>query len=624
METEARELSGSSGPKASMYNAEGQAAALGMGTERVRRVWAYILPLSITFCGLLLTQFSQTYVQRQQQMQEIAGFERVADHLTDRFDTIVRQQEDLLVGVRGLFSASNHVSRLEYDQFMSSVDLPARFPAAYAIAWTPKILDADVERYEVQVAVDRSVNPAGYLGFKIRPPSQNAERFPVTYIAPDKGLERGPLGIDLGASDVRRMGITGAIDSGLLSATAVFDLLGLQKKSDDPTGFLMALALYETPMPETLEQRRQQFRGAIVGAFRISTLLSEAGVSDMTGVALYDVTDGAVVSGQSPFYTLGTVDSSFSSIVRTKDVANRMWEIRYFKSPEALQVWSDSSAKSIVLVLGIILSLISGLLLHVLITSRNRALSLAHSLTADLTQVNADLTRSNHDLSQFAYVASHDLQTPVRNVQTTITLLEGTLKSVDDPAAEIYMDYLRRSAQRMQRLVGDLLDYARTERLELDLVELDLGDVLNQTLERLSDKVKETSAQVNVDKMPTILGEADQLERVFSNIIMNALTYVHPDRRPVVNVNVSLSNNSWAVAIEDNGVGIEEQHFKRIFEPFQRLHRHDEIAGTGLGLSICKEIVERHGGSLLLSSVKGEGSVFTLYFPNPQPMLKAA
>ncbi len=272
-----------------------QRRLLGLGTERVRSLWAYVLPLCVTCFGLYLTHFSQAYVQRQQQMQENAGFERVVDHLTTSFDTIVRQHEDLLVGLRGLFYASGQVTRLEFDQFMSSVDLTGRFPATFGIAWNPRVLNADVERYEAQVANDRSLNPAGYPGFRIRPPSQNAERYPLTFLAPDKGLE-GPMGIDLAADSSRRLALLAARDTGQLAATPIIELIDLKNRVEDPAGFLIALALYESAVPATLEQRRSEFQGVISGAFRIPTLLNEAGVDEQTGIELYDVTDGLYVT----------------------------------------------------------------------------------------------------------------------------------------------------------------------------------------------------------------------------------------------------------------------------------------------------------------------------------------
>ena len=588
-----------------------------------RVLWWYVLPAIVLCLGLALTYFAYAFVKKQQVAAQQSTFGYMADDLTGRLDIAMGQHEDLLVGLRGLFVASSEITRLEFHQFIESVALSERFPAIYGIGWNQKVLDEDVYSFEQWVRNDRSLRPEGYPEFSIKPATDNPVRFPLTFLAPAHRVQ-GAHGVDLGATASRRLAITAAIDTGLFAASPPVKLIDLDEGTNDAAGFVVALAVYETINTPDVDSRREQLLGVISGAFRVKRLLDSAGADQFAGVRVFDVTDVSDTSGSEPFYSMGKIEENFDYLIRHFEVAGRQWQVYLYQTPETVKQWVDTSTVPIVASLGFLVSVVSAALVHVLITSRNRAMSLARRLNSDLSRVNDDLSRSNHDLGQFAYVASHDLQTPIRNVQSTITLLEFALEDVDDPAVTRYLHYLQQSALRMQNLVGDLLFYARAERMDPELVEMDLNEVFDRTLHRLETTISESQATIDVQDLPAIMGDADQLERVISNLVVNAVKYRHADRSPRVRIHAELSGSEWAIHISDNGLGIEHKHLQRVFEPFHRLHRQDEIEGTGLGLSICKQIISSHGGRVHLESTLGEGSVFTLYFPAMQSARKAA
>ena len=226
-----------------------------------------------------------------------------------------------------------------------------------------------------------------------------------------------------------------------------------------------------------------------------------------------------------------------------------------------------------------------------------------------------DLKHSNAELRQFAYVASHDLQEPLRMVTSYMQLLERQMKGkLDDENLE-YFGYAVEGAKRMGQLIKDLLDYSRVESRGEEFVPVDAGESLCKALLNLQVAVSDAEAKITHDDMPLVLADDSQLMRLIQNIIGNALKYHAPDRPPEIHVSAERHGGEWRFSVRDNGIGIEPQYFDRVFDIFQRLHGRNEYEGTGIGLAICRKIVERHGGSIWLESEPGEGSTFFFSLP---------
>ena len=231
-----------------------------------------------------------------------------------------------------------------------------------------------------------------------------------------------------------------------------------------------------------------------------------------------------------------------------------------------------------------------------------------------IIQTTEELKRSNKELEEFAYVASHDLQEPLRKVANYTELLAKRYKGKLDPTADKFIDYVVDGALRMQTLIRDLLTYSRAGREDTVFEPADFNVLLKEALINLETAIQDSRASVTWDPLPTLMANPLQMIQLLQNLIGNAIKYKGSDS-PAVHVFARQDGNHWLFSVKDNGIGISPQYFDRIFVIFQRLHTRAEYKGTGIGLSICKKIVERHGGHIWVESAEGKGSTF--YFTIP-------
>jgi PAS domain S-box-containing protein len=232
---------------------------------------------------------------------------------------------------------------------------------------------------------------------------------------------------------------------------------------------------------------------------------------------------------------------------------------------------------------------------------------------------NEALARSNHELEQFAYVASHDLQEPLRMVSNYTQLLARRYRDQLDADANEFIDFAVDGAKRMQDLIHDLLQYARVERRGREFHPASAETIVGDALSNLAGAIAEAKASIVVDALPTLTCDASQMTQVFQNLIGNAVKFRKPDQPPVVRVSATREDGAWRLSVADNGIGIEPRFFERIFQMFQRLHARGEYSGTGIGLALCKKIVERHGGQMRVESAPGRGAKFSFTVPDVIP-----
>ncbi|UBI40923.1 CHASE3 domain-containing protein [Streptomyces mobaraensis] len=226
----------------------------------------------------------------------------------------------------------------------------------------------------------------------------------------------------------------------------------------------------------------------------------------------------------------------------------------------------------------------------------------------------AELRRSNAELEQFAYVASHDLQEPLRKVASFCQLLQRRYGDGLDERAHQYIAFAVDGANRMQVLINDLLAFSRVGRVHNDHDTVDLEAVLETTLDALSVPVEESEAEITHDPLPTVVGDRTQLGMLWQNLVSNAVKFRAPDRRPAIHVSAERDGDVWRFAVTDNGIGIGPEYTEKVFALFQRLHTREAYPGTGIGLAMCRKIVEFHGGTIAVDPEHEGGArvVFTL------------
>lgn len=249
------------------------------------------------------------------------------------------------------------------------------------------------------------------------------------------------------------------------------------------------------------------------------------------------------------------------------------------------------------------------------VTERTRAHELIRQAKETAEKTAEDLARSNADLEQFAYVASHDLQEPLRAVAGFMGMLKRQYTNQLDEKAQQYIGHAIEGAERMQALVNDLLTFSRVGTKGGAFARIPIQAALNRALDNLRIAIEESNAQITSDELPEITADASQMAQLLQNLIANAIKF-RGERQPRIHISSQCQNDQWTFCVSDNGIGIEAQYFDRIFLIFQRLHSRTYYSGTGIGLAVCKKIVERHGGTIGVESKPGEGSTFCFTIPD--------
>jgi signal transduction histidine kinase len=244
--------------------------------------------------------------------------------------------------------------------------------------------------------------------------------------------------------------------------------------------------------------------------------------------------------------------------------------------------------------------------------------SLRQKMEEDLARKVDELARSNADLEQFAYVASHDLQEPLRMVTAYTQLLAERYHGRLDENADKFIGYASEGAQRMQVLIHDLLAFSRIGRNSSASGSVDCNAVMGEVLLGLETAIQESGATVTHGKLPAVWADRTQVAQVFQNLIGNAIKFRGPEP-PVISAQAEKTEQFWQFSVSDNGIGIAPEYAENIFVVFQRLHARSEYAGNGIGLAICKKIVERYGGRIWVESQAGSGSTFKFTLPGQDP-----
>ncbi|MFW6067613.1 MAG: sensor histidine kinase [Myxococcota bacterium] len=249
---------------------------------------------------------------------------------------------------------------------------------------------------------------------------------------------------------------------------------------------------------------------------------------------------------------------------------------------------------------------------------RERAEADLRRLNAELERRVADRTealrRSNEDLEQFAYVASHDLQEPLRAVSMYVQMLEQQYAEQLGPEGRKYVGYAVEGANRMRELIKDLLTYSRANTQDQRFCEVDAEGALRQAVANVQGALDAKKGRLTHDALPTVVADATQLTQIFQNLLSNAIKYA-PNEGLHIHVSADEDGDTVTFHVRDDGIGIDPEYHEQIFEPFRRLHTRQEYPGSGLGLSICKRLTERHGGRIWVESTPGHGSTFHIRLP---------
>ena len=571
---------------------------------------------AVTIWLLLATALAAWFGARQVERRGADQLDERAAQIAATVDRRVDTYVEKMYGLRGFLQATPRPTRARFETYLAGQRVGERFPGALSIGFAERTELEGREEYIRRVDADAQVSNLPYPRFAIRPNAQRPVSVVVDYVHPI-GAAQEAFGFDLLSEPARRAAVTRARDSAVPVATS--PLIFVTERENEQ-GVLVMLPLYSGPdQTPSAAQRMRRFRGVTYAALRFPDLMRGL-VAPGDDLELYDVGSAEdplparLRVGDEAFDLRGGPDAPERETENTRVqplvTAGRRWRV-YFAPEGDLVSGSERAIPWLIGSFGLLVSLLAGSVVQALATSRRRAEVLVEERTDELR-------RSNEELERFAFIASHDLQQPLRTVSGFLQLLERQSADRLDDAAKEFIGHAQAGTRQMGTLIDDLLAYSRVARDDRPLGPVPLDEVWDAAVEQLRATIEEVTATVTRDDLPVVHGDRGQLVQVFANLIGNGVKY-RRDEPPVVHASASRVGQDWQIAVQDNGIGIDEQHHGRIFEMFRRLHTEEEFEGTGVGLALAKRIVERSGGDITVESRPGSGSRFVVTLKPAEP-----
>lgn len=614
----------------------------------ITRRW---FPVAVLLTGLMLTLLASYYATRTIQLRARAQFETAALRTRANIRSRLEIYNALLRSTAGFMAVEKEVTKERFRSYVDRLRIPQNYPGVQGIGFALRVPAPEKDN------VIATMQQQGEDRFHIWPESHQADFYPVTFVEPGSRRNQAVLGFDMSTEPRRREAMKRACDTGDAAASGKVTLV---EEVEDPkqAGFLVYFPVYQGgTLPATIEEREAKLEGFAFSAFRAGDLFDTIFSAQAAGVEM-EIFDGASAdSGNLLFRSANPVSSALplrQSLQETVslDVSGRTWTAHFFAQPQWEGAW-------IVLSLmggGTLLSLAMFYLTHAEARARRAAERAAVQLSASelalreseerlrgyamelegrVAERTANLAQSIQSLEGVLYHVAHDLRAPLRGMASfTNILLEEYSPRLDERGR----DYARRisnAAQRMDRLVQDLLAYGRLTHTDVPVSNISLETEVNGALDQFSGEIEASRATVEVcAPLPPVKANAAILNQIISNLLSNALKFVRPKTTPHLRISAeettthlespARTNGTPSPApngkfvrlwIEDNGIGIRPEYHERIFRMFERLHGSDSYPGTGIGLAIVRKGIERMGGRVGLQSTLGKGSRFWVELP---------
>ncbi len=430
---------------------------------------------------------------------------------------------------------------------------------------------------------------------------------------------RRAVGLDMAHERNRYTAALKARDTGTAQITGPIVLV---QDSERTPGFLFFVPFYTGGPPDSASERKARFAGLVYAPFIMKRLLAGTLGKDNREISV-KISDGATVLYDE--HVAEDADFDADPVFRqtvSVPIYGRNWSFDIITAKSFRDSYT-SNQPTLILIGGILIDALLVALFVSFSRSNRRAIGFARRMSRsadkkalELEKMVGNLAASNEELERFAYVASHDLQEPLRMVRSFTVLLRDRYGDKLDDDAKNYMKISIESAVRMQELVNDLLQYARIGEDAQQVTTVDLDEAFDYALHNLQDAIRESGAIVTADPLPSVQGNASRLARVLQNLIGNGLKYQPVDSVPKVHVSAEKRDGEWIVSVQDNGIGIAPEYHEQVLQPFRRLHGRSEYSGTGMGLAICRKIILGSGGKIWVESEEGKGSRFCFSLPD--------
>ncbi|MES2883329.1 MAG: CHASE domain-containing protein [Pseudomonadota bacterium] len=580
------------------------------------------LPLVVMF-GLVVWLF--VFVSGQEQQRLRAEFEAQCHDYLVRFERDLKDDYQAMHAVAALVREQPILRREVFERFAASqLEL---LVGVKSLSWIPAVDDANRADFEAEM---RQQGSAGFaireLGAdgRFRPAEKRARYAPVAYIVPSAG-NTAAIGFDDESEPRRAEALARARATGRPSASSAITLVqdGIERR-----GLLIVLPVW---------QQADQIRGYVIAAVRSDQLL-EASLKglEQEGVSVAAFERNAAGDRELLYGTPSSAPGGLQ-MSQALTMAGRDWLLEFHQPASYLMAHRSWSVWTM-LAGGMLFTGMTGMFLLLvigrggrveqLVVERTVALARSNSLLAQEVERSQalekeachraeQLSASNRELEQFAYVASHDLQAPLRNIASFARILEKRYRDKLSEEANEFLGFIRESVGELQQLIDDLLSLSKVNPQTAQMLPIPLGEPLRRATQQLRTVLDESDAVMTVEALPPVRGDSRLLTQLFQNLIANAVKFQPAGRQPQVHIRaVRQPGGDWRCEVSDNGIGIAPHNHGKLFQIFRRLNPADQYPGTGIGLALCHKIVGLHGGRIWVESAAGEGSRFCFTLPS--------
>jgi signal transduction histidine kinase len=576
----------------------------------------------VLIISLLLTALAYYYVRQNVEAQTRARFDETTQATQEAIERRTKAYLDAMFGARGLFYASESVTRGEWDDYVEGIEPNERFEGLQALSYAERV------RSEEREAFARRAREGGLPELRpdLDPGGERPAYFPITYTGPLDEANQSMLNHDLYAEAAHREAMDRARDTGSPRATRmVYVLTGAPEDSNADlalrTGFVVYLPVYEEGEPlGTVAERRRALRGFVVGSFAIDELFRGVFRGAFDPQIDFEVYDGGDPASSPLLYDNDGIkragetgpDALYSEESRI-EVAGREWSLYFATLPE-FEEQARSNLPAFVLASGVAVSLLLFGITWMLVRSRIQA----ERARKDLEHANRELEGANRELEAFSYSVSHDLRAPLRSIEGfSQILLEDHADKLDEEG-EDYLGRVRAASQHMALLIDDLLDLSRVSRGPLRRETVDLSALATGIIDELRRSEPEREVEFVTEEGILAFADANLLIVVLENLLSNAWKFTSKKSKATIEFGsipkeerrAPLPTQTTYYFVKDDGVGFEEAYSDKLFGAFQRLHSSEEFEGTGIGLATVARIVRRHGGRVWAEGRVGQGATF--------------
>lgn len=570
--------------------------------NRVSALHVFIVVMSFA-----MTLGAWLYSRQQVQSQIEARFEAARDRTVGLIaDRMSRYEDALRSGVANIESNDGHISYEGWKAFARSLDIRQKYPGVNGIGVISYVDRPDLPAY----LAERTVEPRE---FAIYPEHRHDVLLPITFIEPED-INAAAIGLDVAHEKNRRTALLASRDTGTAQITGPIVLV---QDSGHTPGFLFYTPFYRGGAPATVAERRERFAGVVYAPFIVKKLVDGLLSKDLREVR-FSIRDGgaSIYDEHEKHDVLHDDDPMFSEVVEL-EMYGRRWLIDV-RTNLAFRAQNHSQQPTLILAGGLIIEILIVSLLSIMMRSNQRAHEYAHQLTRELRSKTESLESANAEIEQFAYVASHDLKTPVRGISYLTDLLEEDLENLLGPvdghdAIKSHLQLIRDRVRRMNDLTAGIMRFSRVGHMtDEDGSEASIGAIIDDCMTDIGIRPDQIRLEGPGDPVPP---DNHGFRRVMENLIGNAVKY-HP--RPdegQFRVLVEDLGDRLKVAVRDDGDGIAPEFHAKVFDVFQTLRTADAPDSTGIGLSIVRKAVRRHGHDVSLTSEPGKGAEFVFEWP---------